>query len=110
MDAVLPYHLESGTAEQTSWSAARREFRTHADRDGRFVLVEQWDPGWSAKLDGRPAGIERWGEAFQSVGVPAGEHVLEFRFRAEGLRLGGLVTMVALICLCVILFMHSKQA
>lgn len=66
-------------------------------------LADLWYPDWTATVDGKPAEILRADHALRAVVVPAGEHVVEFRFvsRAllDGLRmsLGSVAAVLALI-------------
>jgi uncharacterized membrane protein YfhO len=92
------YHWEdarAGTAVRTAWTPEQREFRVHSERGGRFVLIEQFFPGWKATIDGGPVPVERWGGAFQAIQVPAGEHQIRFRFNSPGLTVGALVSLLA---------------
>jgi hypothetical protein len=42
---------------------------------------ESWHPRWHATIDGTPAAIRRVTPNFPAVDVPAGHHVLAFRFQ-----------------------------
>ncbi len=100
--AQLPYYWDpeseprDASVERALWTPENREFLVRSDRGGRFVLVEQFFPGWRATVDGRPTAIERWNEAFQAVEVGPGEHRIRFEFRSRGLRVGALVTILSL--------------
>lgn len=85
------------SVQRRAWSPEVRGFLVRSQTGGRFALVEQFFPGWQATVDGMPARIERWDEAFQAVWVPAGEHQVEFRFHSLGLRAGALVSLAALL-------------
>jgi hypothetical protein len=98
LHAKPPYHWEderNGTVQPVAWSPEQRDFLARADRGGRFVLVEQFFPGWRAAVDGHPVGIERWGGAFQAIQVPAGEHRIAFEFRPMSLRIGAAISLFA---------------
>ncbi|MDQ2950218.1 MAG: YfhO family protein, partial [Acidobacteriota bacterium] len=105
--AQPPYHWEApgqhDWVRKTSWSADERIFTVNSEKGGRFILVEQFFPGWQARVDGQLVSIERWHDAFQSINVPPGEHRVNFRFRAHGLRPGAIVSLVSLLglMLCV---------
>lgn len=46
-----------------------------------FALLQQaWYPGWTATVDGHPVAVIRANIACFGTVLPAGEHVLEFRF------------------------------
>ena len=47
---------------------------------GLVVLADLWDPGWRAKLNGRPMEVLRVNHAIRGVVVPAGHGTLEFSF------------------------------
>jgi uncharacterized membrane protein YfhO len=79
-----------------AWIPERREFLVRSAREDRFLLIEQFFPGWYAAVDGQPVAIERWGGAFQAIRVPAGQHRVRFEFRPASLRIGAAVTLLAL--------------
>ncbi len=84
------------------WDPEAREFVVRSETGGRFALAEQFYPGWRATIDGSVVPIERWSEAFQAVQVPPGEHRLAFRFRSIGLRVGALVSLLAVLVLVIV--------
>jgi len=55
---------------------------------GYVVLLDAWDSGWRALVDGRDAVLERANVGFRAVGVPAGSHAVEFIYRPRGLSVG----------------------
>jgi len=67
--------------------------RAQMERDGWVVLVEGYDPGWKAWLDGRPAEVLPANIAFRALRVPAGAHDIEMRYRPSGAPLGASVTL-----------------
>lgn len=87
---------DAASAEPLAWTPERREFRVRSAAGGRVVLVEQFFPGWRARIDGRPAPVERFDDVFQAVGVPAGEHRVEFEYRSRTLGWGSLVSALCL--------------
>jgi len=64
--------------------------------DGYVVLLDDYDPGWSARVDGRPAPVLRADVAFRAVSVPAGLHQIEMVYRPRALPWGGAVSLLAL--------------
>jgi hypothetical protein len=48
-------------------------------------IADSYDPAWRATLDGSPLSIDRIDGAFREVRVPAGDHVLEMRYRLPGM-------------------------
>jgi hypothetical protein len=100
--AVPPYRWEdgrAGTVQVSAWKPERRDFALESDRPGRFVLIEQAFPGWRATVDGRPAAIERWDGAFQSIELAAGAHQVRFLFRPVSAEIGAGISLAALLAL-----------
>jgi hypothetical protein len=65
-------------------------------RAGYVVLVDGYDPGWRAEIDGRPAPVLRANIAFRAVAVPAGRHVVEYRYRPTSVILGASISVLTL--------------
>ena len=91
--------VPSDSIQRTGWTAENRDFTLHSDSGGRFILIEQFFPGWQATVDDKAVPIERWNRAFQSIFVPPGDHRLSFTFRSRGLRLGAIISAIALLIL-----------
>jgi hypothetical protein len=88
----------SGEASAVRWEPELREFAVNAaDATGRFVLIEQFYPGWRASIDGHPVPIERWNGAFQSVAVPPGSHAVRFQYRPASVIFGAAISSVSLL-------------
>jgi len=58
--------------------------------------------GWSWTLDGRPVGLERGPGVLQFLGVPAGHHRVEGRYRPPGLPVTAAVSLTALLAVVVL--------
>ena len=54
-------------------------------------------PGWTAKVDGRPAAIELFQEAFPSVMLEAGPHEVEFNYRPRSFFAGLAISLASLV-------------
>ena len=77
--------------------AERVRIAVRAPADGYLVLSDAWYPGWVATVDGVVTPVERANLLFRAVRVPAGEHMVEFRFESGSLRTGTLVSAGATI-------------
>ncbi|MCC6728886.1 MAG: hypothetical protein IT208_06055 [Chthonomonadales bacterium] len=83
-------------ADAPTWVALRVAAPTAAE----LRLADLWYPGWQASVDDRPAPIGRDG-VFRRVVIPAGEHVVEFRYRPATFRVGlYLMTLAAGVLAC----------
>jgi hypothetical protein len=55
---------------------------------GFVVLVDSFDPGWRASVDGRPVPMLRANLAFRAVLAPAGRHAIEMVYRPRSVIAG----------------------
>lgn len=64
---------------------------------GYAVFAETYYPGWAATLDGRALPILRANGVMQAVAIPAGRHLLEFRFAPGSFRFGAGLSAITLL-------------
>jgi uncharacterized membrane protein YfhO len=62
-----------------------------------LILADTNYPGWAASVDGKPVAIQTAYGLFRAVPVPAGTHVVEFRFEPASLELGAIITLLSLL-------------
>lgn len=62
--------------------------------DGILVLSEVAYPGWQATIDGAPTPVFVADGLLRAVALPAGDHLVEFRFESAALRIGVTVTLL----------------
>jgi hypothetical protein len=62
--------------------------RITAEGPGYLLLTDADYPGWRATVDGAPAPIVRADLMFRAVVLPAGKHVVEFRYEPLSVRVG----------------------
>lgn len=76
--------------QQQRWSVT-------ANRPGWLVVAEGHAAGWEAWVDGQRAPLVPAYLAFRAVPLPAGDHLVEFRYELPGLRLGLLLALLGLV-------------
>jgi membrane protein YfhO len=64
---------------------------------GFLVVLDTFDPGWRARVDGLPAVVLRANHAFRAVPVPAGRHRVELEYRPWSVQAGIAVSLVAVM-------------
>ena len=74
-----------------------------SSRGGVVVLTDQWFPGWTATLDGRPVPVLRVDEALRGVAVSGGAHTIEFRYRPRWPLQGLAIVTFTLVVVCLLL-------
>jgi hypothetical protein len=62
-----------------------------------LIVSENYYPGWSATVDGKPATIGRADMTLIGVELPAGARKIELRFASEPYEKGKTITLVALL-------------
>jgi hypothetical protein len=79
-------------------------------RDGFLRLIESWDPGWSATVDGVEAPVFAAMDALQAVPVPAGKHEVALTYHTPGAIAGFGMSAVSAAMLVVLLFFFSSRS
>lgn len=64
-----------------------------------LCLAQSAYGGWSATVDGEPVQPGMMSGAFLAAAVPAGKHVVVFDFLPEGLAMGRMISLAALVAL-----------
>lgn len=99
---VSPFPGQPGTATIADYRPNRVRIETTTPARQFLVLCDVSYPGWHAYVDGKRARIMTTNGIFRGVSVPAGEHVVEFRFEPPRLRLGLLLSLGTLAGLAVL--------
>lgn len=99
----------TGTARVTAYAA--NDVKVHTSTSGKawLVLSDTYYPGWSAAVDGQPTSIMRGDVLFRVVPIPAGEHDVEFRFEPNSVKLGLLISLVALSLVGIALVISGRR-
>lgn len=96
IEAPNPCNGTGGTVEITTYEGGRVEAWTEGG-GGLLVLSEIHYPGWKATLDGERTELLRANYVLQAVCVPPGTHQVLFRYDPPLLRIGLVVTGLALL-------------
>ena len=89
----------AGTSRIVEERSDRVVLEAELGRPGTVVLLDGYDPGWLARIDGQEAPLRRANLAFRAVAVPAGRHRVEMVYRPRGLLVGLTVAALSLIAL-----------
>lgn len=79
------------------------------DGHGWFVLMEQFLPGWKAKLDGKPVPIYRANACGMALQVPGGKHVISCHYAAPGVKVGIIVSVFGLFAYAILTWLAVKE-
>jgi hypothetical protein len=64
---------------------------------GMLRVLESWDPGWQAWVNGEPVPVYRADFLFMAVPVPQGPCEVHFRYRPSSLRQGAGASLIGLV-------------
>ncbi|MFN2597941.1 MAG: YfhO family protein [Pyrinomonadaceae bacterium] len=92
----------NGEAAITGADDTALNLRVRTPRDALLVTSDVYYPGWRARVDGREAHVYRTDYALRGVLVPAGEHAVEFSYEPRSLRVGALVSALALVAIVLV--------
>ncbi|MGH9443390.1 MAG: hypothetical protein ACRD16_14080 [Thermoanaerobaculia bacterium] len=98
-----------GSASTVEAGADREIVDATSSSPAVLIRSETYDPGWSAQIDGRPAGIFPADFAFQGVALPPGRHRLVFRYRNPLVSWAMFVSLATLFG-CALVLRKSPQA
>jgi hypothetical protein len=101
-----------GTVQITDEIPTRIRISAQMETPGLIVLADNWDKGWRAFWNGRPAPVLRVDYTIRGVVVPAGTGTLEFIYQPAsvflGLWLAGL-SAIALLGWVAVIRLRSRQ-
>ena len=88
-----------GTARIVSYEPDRVTIDAELTRPGVVVLGDNWFPGWKAKLDGKPADVERVDYVLRGTVADRGHHRIEYRYEPASWRIGWVLSLLTALAL-----------
>jgi hypothetical protein len=79
-------------------------------RPGYVVLLDAFDPGWRARVDGQPAPVLRANVIFRAVRVGEGRHTIEYVYRPRSLFAGLVASVAALLVMLVVAVLRARRS
>lgn len=86
-----------GWAEVLEYGLNRVKIRANLHRAGILHVSDVYFPGWRVTVDGQDHPIIRANGAFRAVALEAGEHEVVFRYAPTSVRIGLIITTLALL-------------
>jgi hypothetical protein len=100
-----------GVSRIVSYAPDRVLLEAQLTDPGYVVLVDSFDPGWRATVDGERASVTRANVAFRAVSVPRGRHLIEYRYRPWSVSVGLAISVTALLTVLVAgVFRRGRRA
>jgi hypothetical protein len=88
-----------GWSRIVSFRPDRIRLEADAPAGGYVVLVDTFDPGWKATVDGHAAEVLRANVAFRAIAVTAGRHTVDLVYRPRSVTWGLALTALTLAAL-----------
>jgi Bacterial membrane protein YfhO len=98
-EARMASHPFVGSARLVEAAPDRVLIEASLSERGYVVLVDGYDPGWQAQIDGRTTPVLCANGAFRAVAVEAGRHVITQVYRPPSVRWGLLVSAGTILLL-----------
>jgi hypothetical protein len=100
-----PWAEAGSKADEVEWcrDPGQAVIRLRAAAPGRVTVRETWDPGWTARLDGRPLGVVPGPGPFLTLQAPKGEHQIILKYDPPEVRIGSMISACALAAAILIL-------
>ena len=77
-----------GRVTGSRWRESRIDIAVDAPDGGLLVVSESDFPGWSCRVDGQPAPIERVNQRVMGVALPRGARQVRLEIHSDGLDRG----------------------
>ena len=110
-EVVKPISSDStAIIELVAYEPNYLKYEVNSAKGGTLVFSEIYYPGWQSTIDGEEVSHGRANYIFRAMNVPAGSHVVEFRFDPKSLHMTETIAFVALglLALLAIGFICSK--
>ena len=80
-------------------------------RNGYLRIIESWDPGWSATVDGLPVPVVPAMDALLAVPIASGKHEVRFIYRTPGALAGQAISIISLTLLGILMWIapHTRH-
>jgi Bacterial membrane protein YfhO len=91
----------AGTVTIVAREPNRVVLKAEMSRNGYLVLLDRYDPGWRATVDGEPAPVLEADHMFRGVKLSAGEHEVRFDYHQHGFAAGAVLSLATLGALLV---------
>ncbi|MEM9920979.1 MAG: YfhO family protein, partial [Bacteroidota bacterium] len=104
---------KGGTIQLTSYEPDHLTYASNASSEQLAVFSEVWygpDKGWQAYINQQPVDHIRANYVLRAMKVPAGQHVIEFKFEPSSFYIGENISLIAslLIILGLIAFIYKE--
>ena len=112
-DIPLPEAVEDSSrslATVTNENPQFLEIETSLTGDGYLVLLDTYYPGWVATVDDQQTPIYRANYIGRAIFVPAGEHVVRFKYEPWSFKLGLWLSLLILLVIIATIIIRVRRS
>ncbi len=102
--------VESCTGPENITQLSSTDYTAHLNCRGLVMIGNQWQPWWTAQIDGKRTKLWKAGGQVMAVAVPAGEHRITLRYRPVPAYIGAAMTGLGTVMLMLVLFKRSQRS
>ncbi|MDO4868734.1 MAG: YfhO family protein [Bacillota bacterium] len=103
-------YMSQNLMDVTDYSDRSIKGTVTADQDGVLVLSIPADKGWSLTVDGQERSTSnKIGDLWMSTSLTAGHHDIELKFTPPGIRLGFIISILAILALAAICVRRARR-
>ena len=92
----------TATIELVAYEPNYLKYEVSSEKGGTVVFSEIYYPGWKSTIDGQEVAHGRANYILRAMNVPAGKHVVEFRFDPDSLHVTENIAFIALALLALL--------
>jgi uncharacterized membrane protein YfhO len=94
----------SGQVKYFRPSSDEIRLETEASQPGFATVLESYDQGWTAEVDGTPAPVVLANGFTMAVPAGPGKHTIRLRYHTPGRALGGVLSIISVVLLACLMF------
>jgi hypothetical protein len=94
----------TGTATITRYESTIVDVKVNTDQDSVLILTDTSTPQWQTFIDDKPAPRYHAYSVFKAAIVPAGEHIVSFRYHSPAIQKAKIATTVSLLITFILLY------
>ncbi len=111
----VPFKIHSSSSDVLnnvtfiSYTTDLIELKVDSAEDGILVMSDVLMPGWVASIDGADHDIMSANYAFRAVFIPAGDHIVTFKYKPVSFEIGIILTFSGLFIAALFVFLGSRK-
>lgn len=86
------------------------KFQTNLKEGDMLLTTIPYEKGWTAYIDGKKADIIAYQDALIAIDVGTGDHIVELKYEAPGLKIGAVLSVIGIIGLVAFEVIYKRKS